>query len=209
MGPWLPGTDHHQLRHISLKRSSAVALAAALLLGGCSSAEEQEIAPLDVDALARNTSAFQSELLQDGVVDADEYERAVFAAHSCVTDEGFSPDSPAWSRGQLVFSVEMQAKTDAELTEMNRRYDTAYEDCMSEYATDVASVWTNQMLLSDEERDAVRPDVTDCLQAAGLDVDDNAPDAEIYAAMTLDTIDDWQTCAERYPEFFLVPPSGE
>jgi hypothetical protein len=191
----------------SMKRSSAAGLLAALLLGGCSSGQAGE--PLDVDALAQNTTDFQSSILQDGTVDADEYERAVLAAHACVVEKGFEPDAPDWYRGELTFSVEMMAKDEAALAELNGRYDVAYEDCMAEYAYDVADVWVNQLLLTSDERDSERPDVINCLRAAGLEVSDDASDADIYAAMTLDTIETWQGCNEQYPKFFLVPPSDE
>jgi hypothetical protein len=194
----------------ALIRSSVAILIATLLLGGCSSdGEDPEVEPLDVNALAQNTTAFQSDILADGEVAPDEYERAVLAAHTCVKDQGFSPEAPTWTRGELMFSVEMTAESDEALTEMNNRYDAAYEACMSENVNDVGRVWTNQLLLSNEERDAMRPDVINCLQAADLDVTDDASDSDIFDTLTLDTADAWEDCTKRYPEFFMVPSTGE
>ncbi len=147
-------------------------------------------------------------MLSDGKVDADEYERAVYAARDCVVKQGFAPETPKWQRGELLFGVSMTAPTDADLVALNAKYDAALHECMAEYAGDVAKVWVNQMLLTKDARDAMRPDVIACLVAAGIHLDKDAKDDAIFAALTPDTSYKWTGCADQFPAYFTTAPSG-
>lgn len=188
-----------RLPSFGLLVASAIVLG---LLSGCTS----NIAPeLDVDALASETSDFQSEILEDQVVTAAEYEKALLAHRQCVSDAGAKVSEIYETvNHQLTFDWEVEAATDEELERILAEADL----CLPEYFDDVGLVWSEQNVLSPEEKQAIQPKVIECLQQAGLTVPDTATFLEIVEAVSEAQEDDPDSlvreCVTRYPEYFMV-----
>ncbi|MDR2566572.1 MAG: hypothetical protein LBC97_11080 [Bifidobacteriaceae bacterium] len=192
-------------------RVNGLVLAAVLAVaaGACSNGGAEPVQGLDFEALRGETTDFQREILADGKVGPDEYERAVFAQWECVKGAGFSPDQPEWSKGQFGFGNEMTAADDAQMDELLAKYDAEYERCDHEFASEVGLVWVAQLAMSPAERDRARADVIACLQSAGIEVPAKADDDQIFAAMTSETVDQWGDCVDQFPGYFTVmPPDG-
>jgi hypothetical protein len=183
------------------------AIAATALLASCTQVDEAT--QIDFDALLQGTSAYQREILQDRVVDADEYEKAVLATWDCLQAEGFEPDEPRWTHGQLIFDTALEAPDEAALEEMNERLDLAYTTCEAEYVDSVAQAWAFQLVLSPDEREKVRPNVIECLGRAGISVPSDASDEELFEKLVPDNTDQWSDCAEEYPGYFSYIPDNQ
>ncbi|MDR0504976.1 MAG: hypothetical protein LBG70_04110 [Bifidobacteriaceae bacterium] len=193
-----------------MKRIVTVILATILMVAMCACSltrKDNQLNQLDLAALQARTSDFQKEIIADGHVTQDEYEKAIFAQWQCVKEAGFSPAQPEWVQDIFGFSNEMTADTDAQLAELSAKYDEAYDRCYKEYALEVSRVWVAQSLLSPAEREAVKPEVIACLRNVGISVSENAEEDQIYAAMTRETRQQWMTCYEQYTGFFTTLPA--
>jgi hypothetical protein len=186
---------------------AAITLVAAT--AACSQGNGDPVDELDFDQLRADTTDFQREILSDGEVGTDEYERAVLARWECVKESGFSPDQPEWSHGEFGFGNEMVADTDEQMDALLAKYDAEHERCDQEFTSEITLVWVAQMTMSPAERDATRSDVISCLRSVGIEVPDKADDDQIYAAMTPETLDQWKDCSEQFPGFFTVMPAND
>jgi hypothetical protein len=166
------------------KHSTAlVALAAVVaLLAGCAApGPTSEADTLDIDAVLEGTTPFQHEILEDGVVTAAEYERALLARRECVADAGATPgDIYEGSAGELTFDFEITAATEEEVLAVQEAADA----CLPDYFADVGSVWAYQRLLSPAEREEMRPKALACLDGAGLtELPEDATPADMAVAI--------------------------
>lgn len=152
-----------------MKTNTTVTLILAALvmsLTGCSpSAPSAQTDPLDIGAILDDTTPFQRDILDDGVVTAAEFERALLARRECVSEAGATPGEIYEGRnGELTFDYDITADNDEELQSIQSQADA----CLADYFSDVGSVWAYQRLLSPEEREAMRPRALACLDEAGL-----------------------------------------
>ncbi|MEX8033196.1 hypothetical protein AB6V29_09220 [Microbacterium sp. 20-116] len=179
-----------------------MAALAAFGLTSCATAAEQS---LDVGALAESASAFQAEILQDGVVDPAEYERAVLAKRQCVTDTGATVSDvyPVAAR-QLTFDWEVEAETEEEVVAINNEAAA----CDEEFLSAVGVVWAEQNLLSTEDREKLRPEVISCLQENGGQISPGATYDEIvkYVSENIDADgrEITSSCLSEFPEYFMI-----
>lgn len=184
--------------------AALLAVAAGVLITGCSSAELDERPALDTEAIVSTTSDFQKELLRDGTVTASEYESAILAYRTCVEDTGATPSEIyAVGNNEQTFDYQVVAANDQELVQIN----ADAEACVSEYFDDVGSVWAYQQLLSPAEVEDLRPAVIECLRGAGVPVNDGQSYDELFQALSeLVDLSVIQPCVEKYPGFFAVSP---
>ena len=190
--------------HLSLV---VVAVVLACTLTGCVVVDDAErTSKLDVNALAKQTSAFQAEILADGVVDATEYERAILAHRQCVQEAGATVGDLYSIRGnQLTFDWEVEAPTASEMDSINSDADA----CLAEYRDTVALVWAEQSVLTPREKEQIQPKVVECLQQANVRVATGATFAEVIAAVR--AVEDQSAvslCVEKFPEYFSVSVLG-
>lgn len=157
------------------KTLAAVALLAVLAgaLAGCAGQDPDAVPDrLDLDALMDETTEFQRAIIEDGVVTAAEFERALLARRECVAEAGATPGGIyTGSNGELTFDYDITAESEEESLAIARDADA----CLEDYFADVGSVWAYQRVLSPAERDAMRPKALACLEDAGLtDLPENA-----------------------------------
>ncbi|MGN8553446.1 UNVERIFIED_CONTAM: hypothetical protein OHV15_12770 [Microbacterium sp. SLM126] len=160
---------------------AGLAILAVLLAGCAAQGTDSAHDTLDLDALLEETTDFQREIVEDGVVTAAEFERALLARRECVADVGATPgDIYTGSNGELTFDYDITAESDDEALAIQRDADA----CLQDYFADVGTVWAYQRLLSPAEREEMRPRALACLDAAGLtELPEEATLAEMAAAI--------------------------
>lgn len=171
---------------------------------GCSS-DMEAASPLDIQALAEQTTPFQQEILKDNAVSYPEYEKALLAQRSCVETAGATVgDLVDTGNNEKTFSYEVVANTKEDADRIN----LAADKCLEEYLVEVGKVWAYQQLLSPEEHDKQRPDVIQCLKDDGIPVEDNASyDQILEAVSTPENVDKAERCIQKYPGYFYVAPT--
>jgi hypothetical protein len=196
-------------RHPVLK-VGIVSLAFAILLSGCSGQDDVAHididAELDVESIASETTEFQREMLEDGVVTQAEYERALLAQRDCVIAAGAEPgELYEIGNNQFTFDYDISAATNDELDKIQVKADA----CTPKFFSDVGKVWAYQQLLTPAEREAQRPLVIACLVSVGIEVDEDADLTEIArSVIATGEPDRVAPCVEEYPGYFAVPPSS-
>ncbi len=161
---------------------------------GGSSAQREQV----ISALIAQASEFQRPLVADGVVEFAEYEQAIFAEYACIKDRApfveidgprIDPDSGEVEVSIIVMGDESSAAV----------AEAAMEDCRNEYSSVVASIWAEQLVPTEKEREMLLAELRACLSAAGID----APSSESDLA----AIDDpgAAECFQKYSRAFLVP----
>jgi hypothetical protein len=170
--------------HARIAGLAAVPMLAAILVGCAAQGADGAHDKLNLDALLEETTDFQREIVEDGVVTAAEFERALLARRECVADAGATPgDIYAGSNGELTFDYDITAESEEEARIVQRDADA----CLQDYFADVGTVWAYQRLLSPAEREAMRPRAVACLDAAGLtELPEEATLAEMAAAIQAD-----------------------
>ncbi|MDR0504981.1 MAG: hypothetical protein LBG70_04140 [Bifidobacteriaceae bacterium] len=201
----------HALSKFKRKARAVAALAVAAALTLTVSGWSNRPKSVNIDSIKATTSAFQAAILADGVVTNAEYESAVMANWQCVKDAGFEPDEPQWNGNNFEFGITVISQNE-EAAEVNSTKQLAvWERCNTEYTNDVGDVWASQAVLSDSERDKMRPDVVACLRNHGLELPEDSDYAEIGAALaTLDQSGQTAAmeCMQQYEEFFRTLPEG-
>lgn len=140
--------------------------------------------PLKIEAILEATTPFQYEIIEDGVVTAAEFERALLARRECTAEVGATPGEIYSGRnGELTFDYDIVADSDDELLAIQADADA----CLRDYFVDVGSVWAYQRILSPEERERLRPKALACLDSAGLtELAEDASVAEMAEAIQRD-----------------------
>jgi hypothetical protein len=161
-----------------------ILLAAALVtLAACGEAEQAttEIPPLDVAAVAANTSPSQREPLADGVITFAGYEKATLATVQCLRDAGMSVEGPHPRNGTdsryLDFTFGMVSDTGESLSPQNDKAVSTADRCETTHRSDIARVWEFQLLLSPEARKEQKGLLIG-LRQAGVDLQSDAPHQE-------------------------------
>jgi len=202
---WPPQWD---LVTILVKARSSLALfVGVLFLTSCSSAESPtETAPLDVQKIAADASEYQAQLLEDGVVSPEEYEQATLAHRQCVAESGAKPgEIYTILDNQLTFDWEVEAPDTAAVEKISAVADA----CFTEFKDAVGAVWAEQNLLSPAEREALKPQVIECLNADGFEIADDASYDEIVGAVSGRTSDKvGSACVEQFGSYFSVSSSN-
>lgn len=122
------------------------------------------------DGSGTDGSTFQSELLADGEVTAEEYQAALRAAVECIRDEGFAVTFPDPNQRVVVdvaidpdellsFSVLVPEGSDP--SDLVRR-------CQREWSTQVELAWQEQLTPPDDQRDRMVQAALACGRERGL-----------------------------------------
>lgn len=190
-----------------MQRMLIGSIVTAILLAGCGNAQPTA-AEIDVAALAADSSAYQSEILADGVVTYAEHERSTLAMVQCLRDAGLDVEGPAPrsdGTGILAYSYAVLGTADDEPDDLQARGDEAYAACAAEYENAVARVYEHQNRLTVEERSQLRAPLLECLVDAGLSLTTESDDAELADAVASDTRGLASPCLQRYGAYFHVP----
>jgi len=166
-------------------RVATMGVVALLALAACTSTEpsgksrpnaeslQQEILSLHGRASSSGLD-FQADLLADGVIDYQEYEKAVLATISCLRDQGFDVIGPVpASGGELDYSY-----GGASTLEESERQGAVGVDCEETYLNYVAAAYASVIAPSAEERQERLVSYAQCLRDAGVDLPDIVTEAE-------------------------------
>lgn len=190
--------------------SALLATITVAALSACAPTEEEhgEEPVLQIQDLVEDTSEFQAALIEDGEVTPAEYEQALLAWQACVAEAGATPgEIYAIGNEELTFDFEITAANENAMQDIQDAADL----CLPEYFTEVSTVWAFQQLLTPAERSRMEPDVVECLQDAGFDLDDDADldDIEDALSSTSEASSMATPCYEKFPGYFSVAPTSE
>lgn len=115
---------------------------------------------------------FQQEILADGAVTFDEYERATLAAADCFTGAGIEFTGPELQPDGFTLNFAFSTEGFSE---------RAMDSCSEEWVGAVSRVWTEQHVPSESERPQVTRQFAECLEAAGVDLGPLGPDPDRFA----------------------------
>ena len=185
-----------------LGSNSGTIVVAALLLGALSGCGGENNASVEdqIKELAASAPESQQQILADGRVLPSEYERAVIAERDCVEQAGFVVHDLVWSEGQLGFDAEWMGEIEAEQDAANIR---ALDACKDDYSRIVARAAILQDTPTASEREALRPELVQCLRAAGIQLEEEADDQDIFTALTdaVDNASASECVTEHYQDF--------
>ena len=137
------------------------------LAGGGQPPAEGRIAEI-ADMLVPDTSAFQRDLIADGVVSRAEYEQAVFAAVQCLQQRALDVTDPIPSPNGI--TPEFNIISEGEITPaVDAHIEKSYNECAAEYLEDVEIVYVEQNILTGAERQAMLGAFAGCLTDAGVE----------------------------------------
>ncbi|SDS88171.1 hypothetical protein SAMN04489743_1106 [Pseudarthrobacter equi] len=189
--------------------NTATFLTLIITVAACSQ-QASSTPAFDVQKAAANTSAFQKELLADGALTREEYERAVLAERDCIQRAGAKP-GPLVTNGDnsLSFEVEITAPDEIQGQAISKKA----EACYGEYASEVYPVWAFQNLPTEDDKRELKPDLLQCLEDAGVAVNNSETvDDVIDAVSTYSQSEasrqnaEFDECMKRYKRFFDVSP---
>lgn len=154
-----------------------MAVTLGLLCSSCSSGDEMSSAEVPLPV---GLSDFQRDLLGDGEVTFDEYERAVLAAMQCLRDAGIRTAGPELVDGRFYFFDFAEGDDPA-------RTDQVLAGCEEEYLSEVEPAWGEASRTpEDEERnDRFYGGVADCLRRNGVAIEDSSTES-LSAALDAD-----------------------
>jgi len=131
------------------------------------------------------TSAFQRDILADGTVTFDEYERAVLETISCTRAAGVDVGDLQLDDSGIFYDYRIYPR--------NMSDDEAlaiHDECYSKNLSVVNLVWAEQNELSGTQREAELARVKSCLRDAGVDVDDDANAEDLMALLNSTPLED-------------------
>ena len=172
----------------------------------------------------------QAAILDDGVVTAGEYEKAVFDAAECLRAKGLIVHEPRWENVDEMKVYEIQGSpipidASAEEIEAQDRFVTgAIRECWIEHEAFVAEAWQNQEIPSEAERSQLVDGLVACLRRAGVKDLPASPSYEYVLGLLADESLDVDTsgdevasenfntvlrqataCIELHSRLFIIP----
>ncbi len=149
---------------------------AATACGGQSSNALIDDAGISAEAAAAQylsiTSAYQGEVLSDGLVTAAEYEAAGLAVVECIESSGFITADLVPGPGDLKQGVSASWQgSDDQATDDQLRADAdrIQQDCIDQYWRHVDHVYHKQAKPSENERQALLLNLVACFKNLGID----------------------------------------
>ncbi len=131
-------------------------------------------APADRFVLSEQVSEYQQEILEDGTVTFEEYERAFFDYLRCMTDRGMVISrAPELAPGGWLYEVQITVgSTDEEIAS----FYAAFNECVNEYTSHVQPRWSELNEPSQAVRQQAREYLYECMREAGVVLPDPIPD---------------------------------
>jgi hypothetical protein len=110
-------------------------------------------------------SAFQADILRDGTVTADEYERSVLGTLQCLDEQGVPHSGPTQVRSE---TDPRWRYTIGPLPEDEKlAMDRIYQDCFASYERAILEAWAVQHGSSEKELQEQRKEVLKCVSERG------------------------------------------
>lgn len=171
------------------RATAGIALVAALALSGCANEPAAEadtsIDPRILeDARAGGADAEQLATLESGQVTFEEYQRAVDRSLSCIRDAGIDVigDGVTETRGfpeiQYSFAASSPGRSDEQTTAIA-------DDCIEAHSKFVEAAYQTapgSIEAQEAKFETYRPAIVECLRENGVDIDDDAAQADIFPA---------------------------
>ncbi len=150
-----------------LRSLLALVSSITILAVGCGGGQvaDDEL-PAELRALVAQADGLQAEILSDGVVTVDEFERSFLASIQCMEDQGLSVEY-TFDAEAVAWSMEAIAPTEDALDEL----DKIQQECMAEYQDTVQAVFSFQNRPSAEQLETEARKLASCLREYGYDVD--------------------------------------
>jgi hypothetical protein len=161
-----------------------MALVVLVLAAACGGDEDDGGARADIVEFAGTTSEYQRAILEDGVVEFEEYEAAVLETIRCIEDAGFEiTGGPELRGGQFHYSWGSPGSSDPDGSR-GREVGTR---CAGEYSSDVQKAWLTQNMPSEEEQQRIHSEAArlfrECLADAGWPVDQETRAEELTSML--------------------------
>lgn len=134
---------------------------------------DQRISDRELQVMLQSANDFTREIIEDGVVTPEEYERAVFRTMQCMDDAGVEHTEPVFKEFRFESRWEYSI-----VGGIGSAADNAYIECYDEFEASVKNVWNEQQRISEEESQMVAEEHLECVREAGIDV---ASTAELSA----------------------------
>lgn len=155
-------------------------LLAACVLWSCGDGGSESDSSVVAQDLTSTTSEYQRAILEDGVVEFEEYEAAVLETIRCIEDAGFEiTGGPELRGGQFQYSWGSPGESDPDGSR-GRQVGT---QCGEEYSRDVHRAWVEQNMPSEEEQQRIHSEAAklfrECLADAGWPVGEETEATEI------------------------------
>lgn len=115
--------------------------------------------------MLQSANDFTREIIEDGVVTAEEYERAVFRTIQCMDEAGIEHTEPVFKEYRFNSRWEYSV-----VGGIGSEANDLYAECYDDYERAAASIWSAQNVPSEEEQQMVDEEYLACVQEAGLDV---------------------------------------
>lgn len=145
--------------------------AGLVLFAACSSGDSpggsNDLPQYIVDEL-KNASDFEREILKDGVVTADEYEKAVMETLRCLDEHGVAHSAPAMVGEGGLMAPKLKYTVGPWPEEEDARYSKLYHDCFDEYERGPLTGWTLQSEPSQSALAKANERLVECLQEQGV-----------------------------------------
>ncbi len=176
---------------------SVVVLLAGLALAACAGETPESPLPADLARALESTSEFQREILKDGNVTHEEYERAVYATVQCMRDGGIRISQEPYEtwRGQLDFAWETRNEEEDALSAR------VHEECRAEHNDLVSIQYFYQVRPTEKERAEARIALIECLRSAGVQLSSD-PTGEEFRALATTANASFRTCRAEVVEEF-------
>ncbi len=167
----------------------------------------EEAVSHDAQRRFARTTPFQAAILADGVVDFDEYMRSTHAVIRClrrIRRVNLSVSDPVPAPGnELEFTVELAASPVTDRMEHVARH--AFDRCQRVFASDVQSVYANQLVVPDFERPVELARLMACLRGAGVTAPRPATMAALQTLLDANDSPAVDDCVRAHWNFFRRP----
>jgi hypothetical protein len=179
-----------------VKRPVTVSVLAAALLAcvfaACGGSDEsspadvgqQRISDQELQVLLQSANDFTREIIEDGLVTAEEYERAVFRTIQCMDEAGVEHTEPVFTEYRFDTRWEYSV-----VGGIGSATNDLYTQCHEDYERDVALVWSAQEAMTESEQQMVDEEYLACVKETGIDVATLDELSALQAAGTLTEAD--------------------
>ncbi len=148
------------------------AMVSVIAIAGCSQAEVSEAeGPSALRVPIDELSDYQRVAFEDGEIDFEEYEEALFSHLDCLRAEGIRVYDPVLETEVNAYSY----VTDDPLPEEGIDLEAVMTSCEEEYLSEIEFGWAVANAPDPAEREAFYASVAACLREQGLTVADSSP----------------------------------
>jgi hypothetical protein len=152
----------------------SMAVLLACLFAACGGSDEsshagdadRRISDRELQILLDSANDFTREIIEDGLVTAEEYERAVFRTVQCMDEAGVEHTEPEFKEYRFESRWEYSI-----VGGIGSAADNAYIECRDAYQSAVSAIWAVQNEPTEAEKQMATEEHLACAREAGIDVE--------------------------------------